>query len=256
MDKFKLGLVPDKADERDYIFSAKAIAKLPRKCVLPVKASDNQGSTGACTAFALLGIVEEYYQNELNLSELYQYYNSRAEDGTIKQDSGTSLRQAMKAYNKFGACGNSLWPYVEKRFAEKPPPEAYTDGAKRNRIEYYRINTLQEMKQSIANGDYVYAGIAVYDSFYETGMDGVVPPLTGDLNGYHAILIQGYEDAHKCLIKPRTGADGHIWCKNSWGTDWGIDNGKFKIPYALFSDIFIDMWSVRLTDKPITQEVI
>lgn len=238
---YKLNLVKDEYDERDFQFKAKQdieIKKLPKEVFIPVKPAEDQQSLGSCTAYSLLGLIEEYYNNEINLSKLFQYYNSRKEDNTIQEDLGTSLRNALKTYNKYGCCLTEFCPYDISKFTIEPNSICYNDGKKRRKITYYRVNSLQEYKASLANGDLVYAGIKIYDSFYETGKDGIVPPLSGNFNGLHAVFSHGYSDKE----------ENGVW-KNSWNKKWGWNEGSFKIAYNLFDSIFVDMWSVSMTDE-------
>lgn len=240
----KLGLVKDKQDDRDYGFKARTIFKgeLPPAAHVGIVAGDNQGSRGACTAYSLAKIIEYFYMHEYGLSRYYQYYNCRKADGAIRSDNGTSLRNALKVYNRYGMCLEEFHPSIDfkEQFFTEPTSSAYADGKKKNRIEYSRVYSLKQYKEAIASGSAVYAGIAIYDSFYDTSKDGIVHKNSGALNGYHAIAMSGYDDKK-----------GYIECVNSWGKEWG-DNGKFYIPYEMFNDeMFIDIWAVDMLDKAV-----
>lgn len=242
--EYRLGLLPDPPDERDFKYTVAAPSKLPTKAILPAPEPEDQKRTNACTAFALCGIVQasffKAYGIKINLSELYQYYNSRFLDGDTSVDKGSTLRTALKAYNRFGACLDELWTFAESKVFDKPTEECYKDGAKRYRLKYSRISTLDEVRDSLSCGNYVYGGIKIYESFYLASEDGMVPTPKGNLKGYHAIVVHGYDDKSRLLHST-----------NSWGKDWG-DKGKFYIPYNLFESLFIDLWSVELTALPIT----
>lgn len=245
IQNYKLNLVKDEFDDRDFKYSVKLETKeLPKEVLIPVKPAEDQQTLGACSAFSLLGLIEEYYNDEINLSKLFQYFNSRKEDGTVLEDLGTSLRQALKTYNKYGSCLTEFCPYNIDKFTETPNSICYEDGKKRRKITYYRVNSLEEYKNSLANGDLVYCGIKIYDSFYKTGKDGIVQPLAGKMNGLHAIFSYGYSDYENMCI-----------CRNSWNKLWGWNQGSFKIPYFLFDSIFVDMWSVHMTEEIIGDTV-
>ena len=67
----------------------------------------------------------------------------------------------------------------------------------------------------------LYAGMEAYADF-DTYTGGVYEHSSGELLGWHAVVIIGYNDD----------PDPGYWiCKNSWGTGWGI-NGWFKIKYG------------------------
>lgn len=241
IQNYKLNLVKDEFDDRDFQYKAKQekeVKTLPKKVLIPVGDAEDQLSIGSCSSFSLMGIAQEYYDNEINLSKLFQYYNSLKEDCSLPNDLGTSLRNALKTYNKYGCCLTEFLPYDIKKFANMPNEICYSDGKKRKKFTYYRVNSLQEFKTSLAENDFVYCGIKIYDSFYQTGKDGIIKPLTGNFNGLHAIFGWGYDDNEQFL-----------YCRNSWNKSWGWNKGSFKIPYSLFDSIFVDMWSVHMTEE-------
>ena len=54
-------------------------------------------------------------------SRLFIYYNERALEGPSPTDSGAMLRDGIKAVAAQGACPETMWPYVEDKFADRPP---------------------------------------------------------------------------------------------------------------------------------------
>lgn len=66
----------------------------------------------------------------------------------------------------------------------------------------------------------VYASMDVYHDFYYHYQGGVYRRVSSEFIGSHAVVIVGYNDI-----------DSSWTCKNSWGSDWGI-NGYFKIFYG------------------------
>src|SRR6185436_7456164 len=154
------GWLPDLPDHRDKLYAA--IAAPPRK--LPAStdlrplcsAVENQGALGSCTANALVGNLEFLERKAgrpaVDLSRLFVYYNERALEGTIREDSGAFLRDGIKTLVKQGVCTERRWPYVILKFAVKPTAACYREGLTHQVLSYDRIITLQEMKSCLAEG--------------------------------------------------------------------------------------------------------
>src|SRR3954454_515936 len=102
------GWLPDLPDQRDFAYSVikPRFAKLPKKVDLRSKCPpiENQGDIGSCTAHALVAALEFLEIKDgcrfIDLSRLFVYYNERAIEGTIKQDSGAFLRDGIKSLAK------------------------------------------------------------------------------------------------------------------------------------------------------------
>src|SRR5205085_4541669 len=135
------GWLPDLPDQRDFAYRVikPRIAKLPRKVDLRKKCSpiENQGDIGACTAHALVGALEFLELKDgskfVDLSRLFVYYNERAIEGAVKEDSGAFLRDGIKSLAKQGVCPEKAWPYKVHGFAKKPDKNCYS-AAKNHQI--------------------------------------------------------------------------------------------------------------------------
>jgi C1A family cysteine protease len=250
------GWIPDLPDHRDYPFAAPAevLAKLPAKIDLTKKCPDvyDQGEIGSCTANAIGGAIE-FDQMKQKLPEvfipsrLFVYYNERAMENTINDDSGAMIRDGIKSVAKQGVCPETMWPYDPTPFppnphlTKKPSPRCYKEALKHTAVEYERVpRNLWQMKGCLASGYPFVLGFTVYDSF-ET--DAVVrtgnvpmPSPSEHVLGGHAVLAVGYEDKQN-----------RFRMRNSWGEDWGI-NGYFTMPYAYLLDdnLSDDFWKVTL----------
>jgi C1A family cysteine protease len=239
------GFIRDKPDDRDLIFRAPKKTELPPSVNLIPYCSEieDQGQLGSCTSQSIVGMLE-YLENRKNgsyknLSRLFQYYNTRKIQGTINEDSGSSLRDSCKSAVKYGICRESLWGYNIRKFKSKPYIFCYLDGELHKADAYYRITTLQDMKQALADGYVFVIGIAIYESFETEAVEstGTVPmPKKGEeLLGYHAIDIVGY-------------TPDYFLFRNSWGPDWG-NKGYGTLPIAFLdpkNGLAEDAWFMKV----------
>lgn len=245
--KRKYGFKPDSLDIRDYMYSTMA-----KKPVVVPKSVDlrplmppvfDQGSIGSCTGNAICGhlvFLEKKARNDSTLlSRLFIYYNERVMEGTVNEDAGALIRDGIKSVGDKGVCAESLMPYDVTKFTNPPSLAAITEAKTRKISSYHRINTLNEMKQCLAEGYPFVFGFSVYEGF-----ESPVVALTGILNmphpaerviGGHAVLCVGYDDDNQRII-----------VRNSWGADWG-QAGYFTMPYSYITnkDLASDMWTIR-----------
>ena len=169
---------------------------------------------------------------------MFIYYNERALEGTVKSDSGAEIRDGIKTLARYGVCDEKLWPYKTKMFTRKPPAKCYTDAAKRKILSYYKIASLDGMRQCLGlKGLPFVFGFVVFESFETIGSDGMMPMPnveTEECLGGHAVCAVGYDDERR-LIKVR----------NSWGCGFG-NNGHFFMPYEFIADkrMASDFWLI------------
>jgi C1A family cysteine protease len=243
MKKRVFNLRPDRSDRRDFLFKNlfKVQKSLPKSKDLRKKMSDveDQGDLGSCTANAFAGNLEFLYRakkDRFEASRLFLYYNERALIDEIYEDSGAYLRDGIKALSKWGICSENSWPYNVNRFDRKPTDACYNEAATRRISKYIRIETLQEMKQCLADGFPFAFGISVYESFESdrVAVTGTVPnpKASEEMLGGHAMLCVGYNEKSKRFI-----------VRNSWGPDWGA-NGYCTLPYE-YMQTADDIWTVR-----------
>ena len=89
----------------------------------PVK---DQGTLGACTAFAAIALVEHSAKRNGRASDwsgLYLYYNTRAKilNWARNEDTGTYVSSTMVSLQKYGDAREPDWPYNVARFGNVPP---------------------------------------------------------------------------------------------------------------------------------------
>lgn len=247
----RYGWQPDLPDHRDFTFAFAAPAKtLPSKIDLRKQCPPvyDQGQLGSCTGNAIAGAIEfELMKQDADIftpSRLFIYYNERVIEHSVNQDAGAEIRDGMKSANKQGVCPETMWPYIIKKFCDKPPVAAYTNALKHQILSYQRVSRLlNQMKGCLAEGYPFIFGFTVYDAFESAQVEK-----TGKLNmprpkekvlGGHAVLAVGYDDKSKRFI-----------VRNSWGDAWG-QKGYFTMPYDYLLDenLADDFWTIRVVEE-------
>jgi C1A family cysteine protease len=248
------GWVRDLPDARDFLYAVpmNVFAKgLPVSVDLRGKCPPvyNQGQLGCCTGNGIAGAVEFDQRKQgskvFTPSRLFIYYNERAIEGTISQDSGAQVRDGIKSVATLGVPPEADWPYDIAKFADKPPASAYVAAKKDLVSSYARVSqTLSQMQGCLADGYPFVFGFTVYESFESAAVasSGVVPmPKSGEhVVGGHCVVAVGYEDSKRVFI-----------IRNSWGTSWGM-KGYCTIPYEylISSHLASDFWTIRtVADK-------
>jgi C1A family cysteine protease len=200
-------------------FSAKALppsidwrSNNGRNWITPVK---NQGSCGSCVAFATVACIESHFlistkqgSNSIDLSEAH-LFNCGAPGQCA---SGWQPSQAM-AFSETTGIG------FEKDFPYKPKDQACKKISPAVKVKSSATAATSAARKSALLSGPVVAAFAVYSDFY-TYVSGTYRHVSGDLVGYHAVCVVGYDDNKGCWI-----------AKNSWGTGWG-QGGYFNIRYG------------------------
>jgi C1A family cysteine protease len=251
MNNYKFGWIPDVPDKRDmpFRFTFRLPPELPASVDLRGGCSpmEDQESLGSCTAQALVGALE-FLQIKAglpvkDLSRLFAYFNARRLGGTIPWDSGSTIRTVVKAGRKYGVCRELLWSYETSKFSDTPPPECYKEGREHQITAYQRLSGLDEIRACLAMGLPFVFGFSVYASAMsdEAAKTGIIPmPDDNDsLQGGHAVMAVGYDDANQAII-----------FRNSWGEGWG-DMGYGWLPYAFLEsrDLSDDFWCIQGTES-------
>ena len=246
----RYGWIRDLPDQRDHLYAA------PRDLLLNLPASADlrkqcppvydQGAINSCTANAIAAALEfDQMRQKLSPifvpSRLFIYYNERAIEGTVNQDSGAQIRDGIKSVAQQGDCPETLWPYVDKDVTIKPPVQCYQQALKFKVVQYQRLaQTLNQYKGCLASGSPFIFGFTVYASFEskEVAQTGHVsmPTTTEAVIGGHAVMAVGYDDSESWFI-----------VRNSWGTSWGMQ-GYFTMPYAYLLEPHLssDFWTIRV----------
>lgn len=177
----------------------------------------------------------------VQVSRLFEYYFTRVLEGTPDEDSGATIRDAIKAGVKYGVADEKLWPYDVSKFTTQPPQTIQSSAATHKVTSYHAIadGDLETMKVMLSSGYLVGFGFEVYDYFLSADMakGGMLPlPKKGErLQGGHAVCLAGYDDSK-----------GAFLVRNSWGKDWGLA-GYFWMAYdyVAASSLSSDFWVVQ-----------
>ena len=196
----------------------------------------NQKCYNSCVghSFAMCKSILEYGRTKKWIDfDPYMIYGTRYEiddyDGEgmypkqgakVLQKEGAFFRRDFKTE---GEMPQIMWE-VEK-FKEKNPK--LVTVAKNYRIDGYAfVYNITQIKTALMNGMPVSTAWPLYESFYKTGEDGVVPkPKTTreELIGYHQMTIVGWTSQNQWIVV------------NSWGTNKGM-KGMYLIPFGYAFD--------------------
>ena len=216
----------------------------------------DQGQIGSCTAN---GIAAAYGFLELQeipeksgpeqfgdgafdpVSRLFVYWNERYVEGDVVSDGGAQIRTGIETLQNFGACRETVWPYIPEKFAVQPPPQAFSEAALHRELYNYRLDNtdLQSLLNCLDQGFPFVFGVTLYESFESDSVaeHGIVPmPYpTEQMIGGHCMCCVGYDASLKMFL-----------VRNSWGTEWGAD-GHCYIPfdYLTHADLAADFWTLR-----------
>ena len=180
----------------------------------------NQNPCGSCVAFGTLGAIESRLEIANNnaslnpdLSEAHLYFCN----GRVCSPGGWNPTDAMNYARDTGVVDEACYPYIGQE------QSCNLCSGWQNRVtritSWGGTSSVATMKQSLADSGPFEATMAVYSDFFDYS-SGVYYQTYGNLEGYHAITIVGYNDT------------GGYWiAKNSWDTGWG-ESGWFRIGYG------------------------
>lgn len=247
----EFGLHKSSFDDRDYLLRGYLEEKsLPSHFDITHKMTRvrSQGKEGACVGFAFVAGVKEYqeqidYKKFIELSPRYIYDEARKISG---HSEGTTLKAAMQVASKQGVCEEKYWPYQVPQTIPKSSI-ADTNASKYKIQTYARILNLIELKRGLVQFGPILIGVKVYAGMKKAKDTGVTPnPGCFErmkVLGGHALCAVGYDD-----FSPYYN-DGHIKCKNSWGSDFGSE-GYIYLSYKYIKANMLDAFSSVDVDDP------
>lgn len=248
-------VVPDKLDLRDRPY-APAVSISPKPVLAPIGNLPvlYQGETNACTGFALATVVRHLHHGAKrgkaleSVSPFMLYSMARRYDefpGNPSDDSGSSLRGAMKGWYKHGACSAESWAGIDmpKGPFKSAAKDWWLNAVQRPLGAYYRVDTrsVSDMQVALNEVGVLYASAICHAGWdagnspgkVKAGTYWTIPPTSASpSDGGHAFAIVGYN---------REGFIVH----NSWGTTWG-SKGCAILPYEDWLQNAMDCWVAQL----------
>jgi C1A family cysteine protease len=138
-----------------------------------------------------------------------------------------------------GICSETDWPYIEDKCTVTPSNQSYIDAKKDLITNYFSLETIEDIKQCLADGYPVVYGITLHESFEsdEVAQTGIVPypKKHEEILGGHGMELVGYNDSDP---------NNPIFIdRNSWG-QWGL-SGYCILPQAMVMKWGSDFWTIR-----------
>lgn len=225
--------------------------KSPSTGIFATPGMFDQDMLGSCTSNAT-NAVEQFVEtfdgdpDRDRLSRLWTYYWARAKIGTVSEDSGAFLRDTFAVNAEFGVPREAFWPYDIDRFADEPAlgEHVLSPGHHRS-IEYRAVSVSEQaMRACVAEGYPFAFGFAVYESFWGIGSDGRWEGVRGNIDGWHAVAVWGYDFTPNAFGFP----DGGWIVRNSWGLGFG-DFGYYYVPRRYMEAEAVDCWTIRKVSR-------
>jgi hypothetical protein len=247
-EEFQARVDPDAPDDRDLAYVAsRSDAELPTR----VGHEAYRRSVGAtwhqrgleCTGFALAAIVNHLIRthhgadDRVSVSRRMLYELAQLHDGE-DYETGSTLRGALKGWQRVGAALDELWPYApgdeDGRIHGGLTLARVLDGRSRRPGQYRRIvdGDVRTMQAALAEGHVLFVNVTLHVGWYRLFLpdaDPVIVQRPGDAEkGGHAVVIAGYDQVG-------------FWIHNSWGPEWGTE-GFAVLPYEAWERHRRDVW--------------
>lgn len=252
-EQYKVGgCVPQPKDKRDWkldkLIPLGAI-QLPKE-FLPDYGDftyDQQQSSECCAcAYCYIRHLQEMdSETQSGLQEPFSPSFQYANRPSNENFEGMYLRTVAKK----GREGSLPWKYFPNFYSLKKCQDIFN----KNKIKFlnlahpyrissfYTVNTELEIKTAIYLTKGVLVGIMVTDPFYYPNKDGIIDYSHDTLNqqGGHALCVDGWKYINNEL---------YLRIKNSWGKEWGVENGHCYMSFKDFQKYSIDEGYVFVDD--------
>lgn len=260
-----MGLRRDAPDRRDRLL----FRAVPNIDQIPERADNSrllprvmdQSVVGACvgysTAAQTYGTMKmDGHRRPFVPSPVFVYRQARLLGGYLSEDAGCEIRNAMKGVAQWGLPPMSnlrprftgvdlpdpqTWLFNPKSiWVKEPTASVYADAERRQVIQYFKLPTLADLLQCLADGYTAVVGIAVHRSMYGFGgpLYDVPDPLPGDRQlGGHAVLAHSFDKASRRVV-----------LRNSWGPDAHEGRPDFTLSFSYLEEYSWDNWTTRFVE--------
>lgn len=254
--------LPNKLHNKRFSAVHTAKVQLPPKVDLSSKFPYvfDQGQSSSCTANSacyIYGALHGVTKVEDAFSRLFYYWQEREYENAVNEDGGASISDGVLLLSKKGVCREKTWPFDLNKLYDKPSDEAYKEALGfKIRTKTY-LDTPDDYKQALAQGNPFTIGISVFsnidsDRVAKTGLLEMPGP-ADQIEGGHCVTGVGYDDDFyesemfkaSGLTKEQYPYSKVYIMLNSWGSSWGY-KGFFAIPqqYIENNDLSSDGWVI------------
>ncbi len=203
----------------------------------------DQEDEGACTGFAMAAVVNllsAIQGKVLIASPRFLYENAKRYDEWRGEEyEGSSVRGAMKGFQKHGVCTWDRLPYIVREHFTRLPERALQDAIDRPLGAYFRVTTssVNDLQSALQEAGAVLASAQVHAGWDEPAKPGRglarIQWRSGmRADGGHAFALIGYTD------------EGFI-VQNSWGAKWG-SGGFALLTYEDWLKNRMDAWVAQM----------
>ncbi|MEY4561441.1 MAG: hypothetical protein RLZZ618_718 [Pseudomonadota bacterium] len=254
---------PDALDHRDRAFRPN-VGRAPAPTKFPSTGLRvrHQGSTNACTGFALALVAEHLLREsgrepDPSISPYMLYSMARRYDEFpgSDEDAGSSLRGALKGWFKHGACRDDYFPALGMPAVSKNlEDDWWFDAVKRPLGAYYRLDpkSITDMHAALNEVGVLFASVGCHGGWDEGINQPTLKKQPTSFKGIWEIPLLGGKAAHPGHAFALVGYNERgFLVQNSWGPEWG-SHGYAILTYEDWLQNAMDCWVAQL--GVVTQE--
>lgn len=253
---YGLGCLKDAEDKRDYIYKSPSLASTtsyPMGFKLEEVPIKNQNSINSCVAHSIATIkeIQEFYETGKKMTFSVGFPYGFRQSGQYT-GSGMYPKEALANLVKYGNVLANDFPenfeYNDlQNLISNRKSDCISKASKYKVKSYARVISSTDVKSALyINHSPVMIVVDVYDSFYNTTDNGIVPIKSGNCVGSHAMVIVGWT---------KKGSTEYYIVQNSWGKEWG-DNGYcyIKTGMNIITDLYtvVDLTNVSINFSDVT----